>query len=116
MNKTQMVRLKFIDAYLMTYGSITRSVICEVFGLSVVNAGRMLTRYRALAPNNMELCFRERSAGRIWFKSADFTPVGEFWNGYGCMVPGAFMNAVGDIYRVNITTLGRKSIKEMRGA
>lgn len=116
MNKTQMVRLKFIDAYVMTYGSITRSVICEVFGLSTVNAGRMLSRYRELAPNNLVLHFRERGPGKLWFRGPEFSPVSEFWTGYGCMVPGAFMNAIGDVYRVNVTTLGRKSIKEMRGA
>lgn len=105
------VRLRFIDAYFIMYGSISRSVIREVFGISPAAATRALKHYRAVAGDGVELLGRERGGGQVWFRSPTFKPLKELWPD-GSLGPGAFLRAVGDVYSSNIARLGRESQKD----
>lgn len=113
--KSTLIRLKFVDAYVMTYGSIKTSNVMSVFGLSRVQVTRLLTLYRKIAPGNLVLLSRERGAGLINFKSSEYKPIKEFW-GSDSLVPGAFLNAVGDVFGVNVARMGSRSQKDKQGA
>lgn len=57
-------RLHFIECMLLHYGTINRSVVMDVFGLSVVQASDDLQHYLALAPGNAEYDLSARTYRR----------------------------------------------------
>lgn len=51
LKKDRLIRLRFIDAFLHRYGTFSRSLLVDIFGISLITASRDLETYRELQPS-----------------------------------------------------------------
>lgn len=68
MRPALLLRLQFIECLLCHYGTISRSVIADYFGLSITQVSSDPGQYMELAPNNVEY----DKSGRAYRRASNF--------------------------------------------
>lgn len=99
-NKFTKLRLQFIEAAFIEFGTVNRSLLCETFGISVITASRDMYKYCSFNTG-----FEYNNSTKQWEKLDTFVPT----KGLLSMAPDTLILRIEQLFEIKLAQVAVKT-------